>query len=481
MNKKDRMLEEFLHRKHMMVKKIFTMQDQNDFASFSGDYNPIHINEKESIKTHAGQPIVHGVNLVLWVFESFKIDIRKDTIIKIKFISQVNLNTEVKAIFYKNKNEILLLGDNKIKYCSIKFRVSETSSNSPISNNKVKFEAGKIKPDDIEIDETITGQKINELYGGSKKYLAKNLFPYLVKNYGLDVVYEMACVSSIVGMKVPGNHSLFLNLTLSYNSNNRNKYAIINSKHEILKILSIEYFGQNFNAEIQALFRPKPTKVETIISLKEEFPQKIHLKNKKVFVIGGSRGLGAYVTKLCSIMGATVTFTYSSQDKEAKLIEQEIIDNGGKAECIKMNVLDNKDIEILVEKFDYIYYFATPKILPNTSKNINKKMYDYYHLFYVDAFKKIVNKFSLLNKETKVLYPSTSYIDDKKDSFKEYISAKIKGENICKSLNEKMYGKFYYPRIPPLNTDQNLSILPSKNNSASEYAFNLIMLMEQEH
>lgn len=461
----------------MTLNRIFTMKDQNDFASLSGDYNPIHINEKESIKTHAGQPIVHGVNLVIWALEAFKIDIKKNTIIKIKFISQVNLDTKVQAIFSEDKNEILILGDNKIKLCSIKFIILDTLNNTSISSHKVKFKTGKKNPDNVEIEEVRIDKKIDKLYGGSKKHLAKILFPYLVKNFGLDVVYEMACVSSIVGMKIPGNHSLFLNLSLSYNHNSKTNYIIVKNKHEILKILTIEYIGKNFNAEIQALFRPKPTKVKKILDLKKELPEKISLKNKKVLIIGGSRGLGAYVTKLCSIMGAELVFTYSSQDREAKLIEEDIVDNGGIAKSIKMNVLDDNDIEILDDKFDYIYYFASPKILPNTSKNFNKKMYDHYHLFYVDVFKKIVERFGSLNKKTKFLYPSTTYIDVDKDGFEEYINAKKKGEEICKSYTKNNFGRFYYPRIPPLNTDQNLSILPSKNNSASEYAFHVISLM----
>ena len=68
--------------------------------------------------------------------------------------------------------------------------------------------------------------------------------------------------------------------------------------------------------------------------------------------------------------------------------------------------------------------------------------------------------------------------DDIKNGFREYKSAKLEGESLCKSYNKKMKGNFFYPRIPPLDTDQNLSILPSKGNKASEYAFRIISLME---
>ena len=89
-----------------MKNRTFTANDQKEFASFSGDYNPIHLDEKKSIKTHAGQPIVHGVHLVLWALDAFKIKIRTNTLIDISFKSQVNLNESIVAVFDTTMNQI---------------------------------------------------------------------------------------------------------------------------------------------------------------------------------------------------------------------------------------------------------------------------------------------------------------------------------------------------------------------------------------
>ena len=53
------------YKKLPIASRTFSLEDQNNFAKFSGDFNPIHLNEKESIKTHAGQPIVHGIHLLM--------------------------------------------------------------------------------------------------------------------------------------------------------------------------------------------------------------------------------------------------------------------------------------------------------------------------------------------------------------------------------------------------------------------------------
>ncbi len=42
------------------------------------------------------------------------------------------------------------------------------------------------------------------------------------------------------------------------------------------------------------------------------------LQNKKIFVTGGSRGIGAGIVQKLAAAGATVAFTYSSQAEAAK-------------------------------------------------------------------------------------------------------------------------------------------------------------------
>ena len=106
-----------------MKARHFTIQDQTEFASFSGDFNPIHVDGKESIKTHAGQPIVHGVHLVLWSLDALEIKLTQETELDIKFESQVNLNENILAIFDETKNQISKTSEDQQKiYSKIKIK-----------------------------------------------------------------------------------------------------------------------------------------------------------------------------------------------------------------------------------------------------------------------------------------------------------------------------------------------------------------------
>ena len=48
---------------------FFQIDDQKEFSIFSGDFNPMHIDEIKSRRFLYGKPVVHGINLVLNALE----------------------------------------------------------------------------------------------------------------------------------------------------------------------------------------------------------------------------------------------------------------------------------------------------------------------------------------------------------------------------------------------------------------------------
>ena len=147
-------------------------------------------------------------------------------------------------------------------------------------------------------------------------------------------------------MKIPGMHSLFVNLDISfpYLENQKSCLEVIN-KHENLNLITLNYSGINLKSNIKAFYRPKPIETISITNLKINYENKDCLNGKKILVIGGSRGIGAYVVKLCSIMGASVTFTYNSNYQDAQRIASEVNQIGAKANFFKLNVTNDDDLK----------------------------------------------------------------------------------------------------------------------------------------
>lgn len=66
------------------------------------------------------------------------------------------------------------------------------------------------------------------------------------------------------------------------------------------------------------------------------------LKDQKILVTGGSRGIGAGIVKELAVLGASVAFTYSSNKESAEKILKEL---PGNHLIVPMNMQDEKSIE----------------------------------------------------------------------------------------------------------------------------------------
>ena len=51
--------------------KTYSSADQEAFACFSGDFNPVHLDPLVARRTLFGQPVVHGVHALLWGLDSW--------------------------------------------------------------------------------------------------------------------------------------------------------------------------------------------------------------------------------------------------------------------------------------------------------------------------------------------------------------------------------------------------------------------------
>ncbi len=74
----------------------------------------------------------------------------------------------------------------------------------------------------------------------------------------------------------------------------------------------------------------------------------IDLKNKKIFVTGGSRGIGASIVKVLAEAGALVAFTYSSNEAKAQDLLKTL--PGSNHLCFQLNVSDAQAVEQVVNQ-----------------------------------------------------------------------------------------------------------------------------------
>ena len=103
---------------------------------------------------------------------------------------------------------------------------------------------------------------------------------------------------------------------------------------------------------------------------------------------------------------------------------------------------------------------ATPFITTSESEEFNQKLFKNFCEYYLFGFSNLCDLLSL-ESETKVLYPSSIYVDQVPFNLVEYCAAKAAGENLCISLEKhKKNLKVFSPRFNRLETDQTSSLLP---------------------
>ena len=92
----------------ILARRIFTESDQIIFGKFSGDINPIHLDEVEARKRISGQRVVHGIHGMLWALESLAGVGGAVSSLRAQFIKPVFLNEEVVCRWLSETQELVL-------------------------------------------------------------------------------------------------------------------------------------------------------------------------------------------------------------------------------------------------------------------------------------------------------------------------------------------------------------------------------------
>ena len=410
--------------KIILIKK-FQISDQLDFAKFSGDYNPMHVDEITSRRFLYGKPVVHGVNLVLSILDSWA-SINKEKFnfseINAIFSSPVFLNNDI-IVKYKTDSDLiyfeLISNDNLCVKLFFKLNLG--------LNNKENY--NKIINDFPKKDTARQNDfsSISLMEGKLNFHLHHNcfdkMFPNLKKYSNWFQISALLTSTKLVGMECPGLNSIFSAFNYNFDLKNIDTYYNV-KKVNRFGLINIEINGA-INGLIKAFIRPNQVNQLKFSEIKK-FVNKNEFKDQSPLIIGGSRGIGEVTAKILAAGGANVLITYNKGENDAKNIIDDINLNGGIAKMIQYDI--NKDIDNQFKSIDYkpsdLYYFATPSIVSGKRGVFSIKLYNLYSLFYISTFHQIVNFW----KDKKVInyfYPSTVYVDQMPENMLEYSLSKL--------------------------------------------------------
>jgi len=455
--------------------RSFSEKDQINFASFSGDFNPIHLDPTETRKLITGQCIVHGVHSLLWGLEVLAKESGKlFKFASVNFNEQVNLHQLVEVIWDEKKQE-LFLSAKSVNLIHVKLSEEITPHSKTINNATFDTKGRATAARNLKVTDIIVGERFDRFFGGDKVY-ADKMFPELTKSIGENVVYEIALLSSKIGMQVPGLHSLFVGATISLDGGDEKPVLKVQSVDKRFKRIKLSYSGKNISATLDSFVRPPPTDIPASDTLRPAIDKLGDLSHVNALIIGGSRGLGAWTAKLIALAGGKVTLTYNSGKMDAEVIKADIQKSGRKCDVAQLIITESSEIEMPKGEFNHLYYFPTPKIFGKQQRGFDQALYEKFSLFYAEKFERIAKE-CIERGVTCILYPSTMAIDKPIEELEEYIKAKIEGEKVCDRLSSLSDLNVLKPRIDRVLTDQTTSLVPKKNLHPLEVVVPIVQQM----
>lgn len=294
--------------------------------------------------------------------------------------------------------------------------------------------------------------------------LFRKLFPNLSQYFNEYHAAILLATTRIVGMSVPGIHSIFSELNLKFPPQAHISHQSISytfKKHHILPCFHIKL--ENIDSKIIAFIRPIPISNQTLHFLSSKYP-KLDFSNQNALIIGGSKGLGNTCAKLLALGGANVLVGYNS----TKFDEEH-----DKISSFHINICKTlHHVKEEIETFNptHLYYFSTPPIQATKGENLNQSILLLFIQHYIFGLDNIL-KLKLSNLRT-IFIPSTIFCEELPQDFKEYVLAKQMVENFCHFLSKEY--QIISPRLPKTQTNQTLELIKHNLPSPDEILLPLL-------
>lgn len=467
-----------LKDRESLAKKFFSLEESRAFASLSGDANPIHIDAVAARRLLYGQSLVHGIHTVLWGLDHHVRAGRIKAVpasITATFAHPIFHGEEVTSIVVEGKSpdefrfSITSLGADAVK-TRLK-PAGDVATDSGRGDGAEWTAAPSVPIGDLTCHE-VSEDEIPDKSGIFPLNLdvesLRETFPALAGEEWRGAVAMLLGLTRMVGMECPGLNSIFTSLRMSVADEPTAPAASlrygVKRWDPRFRLLNLSVDAGRWTGTVGTVVRPSPVVQPSISEIKAD-ALLAGLEGRHALVFGGSRGLGEVAAKILAAAGSRTTITYHRGKAEAEAVVKDIVDHGGRAKAIPFDVTapgDGAPGLFSLDPVTDVYYFASPKIMANTSETFDRGLFDKYVDFFVSPLPVILALLKeRLDESFSFYWPSTSFIDEPEPGFKEYAAAKAAGEATCRYLAANApKARFSAPRLPRMKTDQTQSVIP---------------------
>jgi hypothetical protein len=457
-----------------LAQRAFNHNDQVRFASASGDHNPMHVDVLTARRTQAGAPVVHGMNLLLWAFDSLAAampNLPPLRSFKAQFYNFVHLEEIVHADFTQHepsRASLTLSVDNVARSRitlefgeAIRHRADWTSG----SLDHIAFSAAPLISD---------FESMRDRSGYFEFILteqdSEDLFPSATKWLGSRRICAIAATTYLVGMVCPGLHSIYRGLDAEICAESEAPRTLafrVVKTDERFRMIEHEISGGGITGKVKTFARTPPVQqasMESLLALVRppEFAGSVAL------IVGGSRGLGELTAKLIAAGGGHTIITWQTGKDDAERVAQEIRQAGGHCESLAYDSRQSaaEQLASLEAAPTHAYYFATPAIFRPQSQIFSPERFNDFLSVYVNGFWQLSQALRARQDKLSLFYPSSVSVVERPRGMTEYTMAKSAGEILCADMNAFMPSlRVIVKRLPRLLTDQTASNTAAETTS----------------
>jgi len=443
----------------------------------SGDYNPIHIDRESARRVLIGVPIVHGMNLVLSLINQATLPLEEPCLIsKIsgEFLKPIPVGGKISA-------EIKLDGNCFRAFISDRsssrpsraaiFDIEYQSSDEPRRIGPEFMRRYRQERAPCEVD-----GHLNEAYQrgslslGVDATLLRRMFPMVLSKLSLEQAGSLLALSRLVGMRCPGQNSLFSSFDVNFHPNKSSSESIYYNLarfRETLKIVEVGFENIGCSGTLSAFVMPKLVEKKSAREIQSSVSP-ARFSSQRALVIGGCRGIGESVSKCLLVGGAEkVVATYNAGNKDAIQLKEWYEENNSKLEIIHCDVFAKKPLREWTaaqpKRISSLYYFPTPRIIPQSPDRFSQELFSTYVEYFVIKFVKLVRAVKEVEPDLSAVFlPSTEFISYKDSKHKEYTLGKKLAEEVAHDLAIDLSLNIFAPRLPVVLSDQTNTLM--KNN-----------------
>lgn len=458
----------------------FTAADQRRFAALSGDRNPVHLDSIAARRIAAGQPIVHGMHLLLRMLDRNKTDAGAPTVGLTATFLQPAFVAETIVIDTPARGELTATASGGPLLARTVVATAGSATTTPPSGQAAKV------PSRPRVRTLLDCEGLGGAMTLPPAAPLARAFPTAARALGADVVAALAGISALVGMECPGRDSLLSAVRLRLTRGARLRrldWRVVRADRRF-GLLRIEMTGGGVAGTIDAFVRPQPTAPPAIADA-AALVHEGEFQSQRALIVGGSRGLGAAAAVLLAAGGGLPVVTYASGAADAAALRRKVRAAGHAMEALRLDVTDRDAARVIGRAaarhgITHVYYCATPRIFARRRPPFDRALFDRFCDVYVDAFARLCASAHRRGRLLVVFYPSSVAVDDTPAELTEYAAAKAAGECACAGLERSIDGlSVFVTRLPRVATDQSASIVPTGAASAIQTMLSVVREMQR--